>query len=54
MPDPCFIAARSKADGKMLWKVDLPTGPTLGGRSLDRHRRAFVTLQDGSLVGIGE
>jgi outer membrane protein assembly factor BamB len=51
---PCFVAARSKTDGKVLWKVDLPAEPALGGLAIDRAGRAVVALQDGSLVCIGE
>ncbi|HUT91846.1 MAG TPA: hypothetical protein VMY37_20295 [Thermoguttaceae bacterium] len=46
----CFIAARSKSDGKILWTVNPPAEPTLGGLSIDRDGRAVVSLRDGSLV----
>jgi outer membrane protein assembly factor BamB len=52
-PGPSFLAAYSKSDGKILWKVDLPIEPRLGGLSLDRHGRALVTLQDGSVLCVG-
>ena len=50
---PCFVAAHSKANGKALWKVDLPTEPRLGGLSIDRDGRVLVTLTDGSVVCVG-
>jgi hypothetical protein len=52
-PGPSFLAAYSKSDGKILWKVNLPVEPRLGGLALDRHGRALVTLQDGSILCVG-
>jgi outer membrane protein assembly factor BamB len=53
-PEPCFITARSKSDGKILWKLNLPAEPALGGLSIDRDGRALVSLRDGSLVCAGK
>ncbi|MFH1921688.1 MAG: hypothetical protein ABIP48_17625 [Planctomycetota bacterium] len=52
-PESCSIAAHSKADGKILWNLNLPTEPTLGGLSIDRDGRALVPLRDGTLVCVG-
>ena len=53
-PEPCFIAARSKSDGKILWTLNLPAEPTLGGLSIDGDGRALISLRDGSLVCVGD
>jgi outer membrane protein assembly factor BamB len=50
---PCFAAAHAKTDGKLLWKVDLPGEPRLGGLAVDRRGRVLVTLTDGSLLCVG-
>lgn len=50
---PCFVAAHSRADGRVLWKVDLPTEPRLGGLAIDRDGRVLVALSDGSVVCVG-
>ena len=54
VPEPCFIAARSKSDGKILWTLNLPGEPTLGGLSIDRDGRVLVPLRDGSFVCVGQ
>jgi len=50
---PCFIAAHSKSDGKVLWKVDLPIEPRLGGLAIDRDGRIIVALTDGAILCVG-
>ena len=50
---PCFVAAHDETDGKLLWKVDLPVEPRLGGLAVDRRGRVLVTLTDGSLLCVG-
>ena len=51
---PSFLAAYAKTDGEVLWKVDLPTEPRLGGLAVDRHGRALVALGDGSVLCVGQ
>ena len=50
---PPFVAAYAKTDGKVLWKVELPTEPRRGGLAIDRGGRIVVTLGDGSIVCVG-
>ena len=51
---PPFVAAYGKTDGKVLWKVELPTEPRLGGLAIDRDGRILVTLRDGSILCAGK
>jgi len=51
---PCFVAASSKSDGKVVWKIELPAEPALGGLAIDRDGKVLVSLQDGSIVCVGE
>jgi len=50
---PCFVAAHSRADGKVLWKVDLPAEPRLGGLAIDRDGRIIFALTDGAILCVG-
>ncbi len=49
-----FAAAYSKADGKILWKVDLPAKPRLGALAIDRDGRVLIVLRDGSILCLGQ
>jgi hypothetical protein len=49
----CYVAAHGKTEGEVLWKVELPGEPTLGGLAVDRHGRCVVALRDGSILCVG-
>ncbi|MCG3179026.1 MAG: Outer membrane protein assembly factor BamB [Phycisphaerae bacterium] len=55
----CRIGAKfvlvgfSRADGKQLWKFDLPAQPVMNALAIDRDGRVLVSLCDGSLLCAG-
>ena len=49
-----FVATYAKLDGKVLWKVNLPAEPTLGGLAIDRNGNAVMALRDGSIFCVGD
>ena len=49
-PDKPFLAAISIADGRNLWKRDLPANAVKGGTAIDAASRIFVTLENGQLM----
>ena len=49
-PDKPFLVAINIADGKDLWKENLPADCVKGGTAVDASGRIFVTLENGQLM----
>jgi outer membrane protein assembly factor BamB len=48
------LSAYSRADGRELWQVDLPSAPVYNGLAVSADGRVVVALQDGTILCVGE
>jgi hypothetical protein len=53
-PTTYGLLALDLASGQKLWSVPLPAAPTIFGIAIDRQGRVIASLEDGSVVALGE